>query len=61
MLEGLRCRYAVVRVVDEQLLDEVDHFGTGLGDELGDAGALDPPHTKLCKVHMAGMALELVE
>ena len=61
MLEGLRCRYAIVRVVDEQLLDEVNHFGTGLGDELGDAGALNPPHTKFCKVHMAGMSLELVE
>ena len=61
MLEGLRCRYAIVGVVDEQLLDEVDDFGTSLGDEFGDAGALNSPHTKLCKVHMAGMALELVE
>ena len=61
VLEGLWCRYAIVGVVDEQLLDEVDDFGTSLGDEFGDAGALNSPHTKLCKVHMAGMALELVE
>ena len=61
MLECLRCRYTVVCVVDEQFLNEVNDFGAGLGNELGDAGALDPSHTKLSKVHVAGVTLELVQ
>ena len=61
MFERLRRRYAIVCVVDEQFLDEVNDFGTGLGDEFGDAGALDPSHSKLSEVHVAGVSLELVK
>ena len=61
VLEGLRRRDAIVCVVDEQFLNEVNDFGTGLGDEFGDAGALDPSHSKLSKVHVASVSLELVK
>ena len=61
MLEGLRRRDAVVCVVDEQFLNEVNDFGAGLRDEFGDASTLDSSHTELCKVHVAGVALELVK
>ena len=61
VLQRLRRRYPIVRVVDKQFLDEVDDFRAGLGDELGDTGALDPSHAELREVHVAGVPLELVE
>ena len=61
MFQCLRCCYAIVCVVDEQFLNEVNDFGAGLRDEFGDASTLDSSHTELSEVHVAGVALELVK
>ena len=61
MLQRLRRRYAIVRVVDEQFLDEVDDFRAGLRDEFCDASTFNSSHAELSEVHVAGVTLELVE
>ena len=61
MFQCLRCRYTIVCVVDEQFLDQVNDFRAGLGDKFGNACTLDSSHAELSKVHVTGMALELVK
>ena len=60
VFERLRGRDAVVGVVDEELLDEVDDLWAGLWDELRNALTFDAPHAELGEVHVARMPLELV-
>ena len=61
MFECLRGSDAVVGVIDEELLNEINYLGAGLRDELSDASAFDAPHAELSEVHVARMPLELVQ
>lgn len=61
VLEGLRGRDPIVGIVDKKFLDQIGDFGTGLGDQLGDALSLNPPHPELSEVHVRGVTLEFVK
>lgn len=61
MLKRLTSCDAVVRVVNQQLLDKVNDLGARLRNQLGDALAFHAPHPELSEVHVRCVSLEFVQ
>ena len=58
MLQGLTCCYSVIRIVDQQLLDEVLNIGTSVRYQLSNTGPLNSWEIEL---HMGSVLLEVIE
>jgi hypothetical protein len=61
VLKSLRGGDPVISVVNEQFLNEVDDFGTGLGNKFSNASAFNSSEAELCEVHVWGVSLEFVK
>ena len=61
MLQGLARSDPIIRVVNQELLNQIDDLGARLRDQLRDTLALNTAHAELGEVHVGGVSLEFVE